>query len=520
MKKYAIFAVAVYLVLLCACLKQPVQELLTLPEQSAQERQDAAAVRFASQQVLRYYLKNHTALSGNLPAFCEATENGTPEKFQAGAEILKNGREQFSAYLFAHLDRLPEEAFADDAAWMLSDTPRGNLLLEGPEVKLVYNAEEDDVHPPRKAEVDKDTLATLKVRYEQACVAPGFDRDSFEGKAFLGYLQEEPDSFQDDGVSVFEDTAWLIRYGDDDIAQLCFLRENPFCGLSVCALAATPDGYVSRKAYACLDSGWFLDASGEDELTARLVMTGCKETEAAQIAHWLWEQSAQFMPSTEAYFAERPGMWEMLADVKNAVWLTEETPEGGKRILFFIPGDDRYQRVDPDASTIVVRQIFITADGNIQQSPGSVLQTEVNKNPINRESAVRLHHDAQLSLFQSVWDVNPDVWQGFDVAAPCEDSDEIVYSSSWRSYSNGDLMICIPHEQDVGLQHIHLLTDRSNWFGMCPGMTMEQFWKTLDLAGVSHTKYPEQSKCLCSGFTLHYQQKDDILTELWLSGHA
>lgn len=285
--------------------------------------------------------------------------------------------------------------------------------------------------------------------------------------------------------------------------------------MSVCSLrfdAASSEAFLSDST--CLDEGWFLDASEETDLTARLMMTGCKEAEAAQIAHWLWDQSAQFMPSTEAYIAERPGMWDILADAKNAVWLKEELEDGGWRLMFLIPGDDRYQRVEPGASTIVVRQLFVTADGQIQQTPGGVLQTALVDTRVDRSLRV-----GDFSLLKPVWELSPDLWQGFDVVAPCEDSDEIVYPSSWRSYSDGDFMICIPHEQDFGLMHIHLLTDQNNWFGMYPGMTMEQFWKTLDLAGISHIKYPERSKCLCDGFTLHYQQEDDILTELWFGGH-
>ncbi len=224
MKKQALIILASSLLILCACQKQPAQ---TPPEQTPTQIELPAApaqdARPQTRTEMVDYLQSHTTLGGSLPAFCKAAKDGAAEKFQKGTARLAQAKTRFPVYLFEAMDSLPEEAFAGDAIWTLSDTPRGNLLLEGPEVCLVYNADEDDVHPPRKAEVDKDTLATLQTRYGQASFTPGFDRDGIATAAFLAYLKGNPAVFQDDGVSVFEDTAWLICCGDDGA------RSSAFC---------------------------------------------------------------------------------------------------------------------------------------------------------------------------------------------------------------------------------------------------------------------------------------------------
>lgn len=371
MKKLCLILLAILPLALCACQKQPEQQQPAQAEQTTQETQETAAARFATQQEVGYYLEDHAALDGNLPAFCEATENGVAEKFKTGAEILKTGRERFAEYLFARLDRLPEDAFADDAVWTCSDTPRGNLLLEGPEVRLIYNAGEDEVHPPRKAEVDEDLLATLKTRYEQAGAVPDIDQDGPQVQALTGYLRENPEIFCDDGVSVFEDTAWMLRQAESDAVLLSFLWESPFCGLACGSLLATEDGYVKVLPQECLDEGWFLNEAEDDYLLKRFAAVNCDKQTAERMAQWLQQQVES--ADTEPFLENFPCLRSVLADAKKAVWLTEQTADG-TRMLFLSPDDRTYRDQQDDASTLTVWQLY-DVDGEILQGMPGVLWT-------------------------------------------------------------------------------------------------------------------------------------------------
>lgn len=504
MKKLCLILCTALLLALCACSRESVQKL---PTQVEQERSIA---RFTSQQELRYYLEDHAALAGNLPAFCEATKNGVPEKLQAGAEILEKGREQFAAYLFVRLEHMPEDAFADDAAWTLSDTSRGNLLLDGEGVHLLYCAETDEVRAPKESgEMASETLDT---RIVQASAAPGIDRDGPQVQALTGYLRENPEVFCDDGISVFEDTAWMLRQGENGAVLLSFLRESPFCGLSCCSLSATRDGQVRELPQQCLDEGWFLDEAEDDYLLKRFSIAGCDEQTTAQMAAFLQEQSRQFVQPAEEFPI---GVWDILEDAKKAVWLYEADEAEG-RLLFLLPENDRYRSIDPDASTIVLRQLFLQPGGEICQTPGGVLWTQaIDENAdFAEEYAVE-----GFSLFQLVEHISPDRWEEFDRVEPCAQAEKTMLTESWRSYSNGRIMICIPDELNYGVCHIHLLTNDVFYRNLCLGLTEEQFWRQVDLSGISHTKYPERQRCLLTGANLCYELTDGLVSALWLAAH-
>lgn len=519
MKKLCLILCTALLLALCACSRESVQKL---PTQVEQERSIA---RFTSQQELRYYLEDHAALAGNLPAFCEATKNGVPEKLQAGAEILEKGREQFAAYLFVRLEHMPEDAFADDAAWTLSDTPRGNLLLQGPEVRLIYNAEEDEVHPPRRAEVDEDNLATLKIRYEQASVPPGFDWDSAATAAFLAYLKGNPTVFQDDGVSVFEDTAWLIRYSDinNQIPQLCFLRENTFCGLSKCSLLfADSENELYIQEATCLDEGWFLDEDTEDYLQRRIQIAAGKyfhEEQAGTVLSYLDEASARFVPRTRW---DSPTEWDIAEDAKSAVWLTQWLKDGSWRFLLLLPFDTRYDTMDPDAAAIPVRQFCLTMEGEVWGNPGCALQREVMQSSLDTNSIVYNSAGKKLSLYCPLWSLSPDVWMGFHETTLCAQrtqADLDTFGDSWRTYTDGRIEVCVADET-MPISHIHLLTEPEesgpswNWYSMSTGETEQRFLQTLDISGVRRQTFLDERRLQCAAFGVTWTVVDDIVTQI------
>lgn len=396
---------ALCLLALCAC-QQPAQEQPTPATQNAPAEQPAtAAAYFQSQQELRNYLEDHAALSGNLPAFCEAVKDGVPEKLEAGAVVLEAGKDRLAAYLFERLDRFSEDAFADDAIWTLSDTPRGNLLLEGEEIRLVYNADEDAVHPPRKAEISEDTSATLYTRYEQASFAPDVDPDSPQVQALTGYLRENPEIFSDDGISVLEDAAWMLQQRENDTVLLLLLRENPFCGLFCCTLSATKDGQVKALPQQCLDAGWFLDEMEDGYLLKRFSIIGCDEQTAERMAQWMQQQAETSL--ADSNMENWPCFRSVLSDARKAVWLMEQTTDG-TRLLFLSPYDRTYRERNDGAPTLTAQQLY-DVDGEIRQGmPGALWTTCRDVIHVRPEATI-----GDFSVHQMLTDIPFDATYGF-----------------------------------------------------------------------------------------------------------
>lgn len=413
--------------ILSVCAGEPVQE--DTPEENR---------TLLSQQELSDYLDGHITLGGSLPALCEATENEVPEKLQCGAEILKKGKARFAAELFARLEQLPEDAFAGDAVWTLSDTPRGNLRLECDNLCLIYDAETGEVHEPQETGVSDALLDTLQTRFAQASAAPGIARDGAQVQALTGYLRENPEVFCDDGVSVLEDTAWLLRQAEDGTVLLSFLRESPFCGLSCCSLSATEDGFVMALPQQCLDEGWFLNENEEDYLLRRFALIGCEEQTAERMTQWLAEQAknAAACAAAEPFLENAPCLRSVLVDAKKALWLTEQTADG-TRVLFLSPGDRTYRNQQDDASTLTVQQIY-DIDGKIQQGmPGVLWMNCRNVTPSVSEMTV-----GDFWVHQMLSDILFDATRGFYLL----ENEPWVTDSvgvGWARFSNGKLELWV-----------------------------------------------------------------------------
>lgn len=380
------------------------------------------------------------------------------------------------------------------------------------------------MHPPRKAEVDEDLLATLKTRYEQASAAPGFDRDCAATAAFLAYLKGNPAVFQDDGVSVFEDTAWLVRYGENDSKiRLCLLRESPFCGLSECSLLfADEENELYIQEATCLDEGWFLDEDAEDYLQRRIQIAAGKyfhEEQADAVLSYLEESSARFVPRTRW---NSPTEWDIAEDAKNAVWLTQWLEDGSWRFLLLLPFDTRYDAIDSTAATIPVRQFCLTMEGEVWGNPACALQREVIQSSLDANSIVYNSAGKQLSLYCPLWSLSPDVWLGFHETTPCTQrtqADLDTFGDSWRTYTDGRIEVCVADET-MPISHIHLLTEPEepgaswSWYSMSTGKTEQRFLQTLDISGVRRQTFLDERRLQCAAFGVTWTVVDDIVTQI------
>lgn len=478
MKRFFICMMALALCVLLGCQKeQSAQESSVLPETQAE---------------LVQFWNDHVVLGGNLPDFCAAVRDNTEERFRCGVLLLDQAQERFQAYLWEERMHLPEEAFGASASWLLSDTPRGNLRLEGPQIVLLYCPEEDVVRIPRSVTSVEKLHSQVEIRFSQASTPPDFDPLGSEAAAFSVYLEKHPDIWQDDGKTVLDDAAWIVRRNADGNAMLCFLRVNPFCGVSQSTLLCQDDGTVVPGSVTALDEGWFLSENCADYFEMRLKAVGCADETARLFQAWLTE-------SEHAEFA---------AKAVDGCWLMEEIEPRRLRLRILQPGKQSDPQNVPEEAGILVEQLWSLNDIVYHGVTGALPEAARTITSANAYRTVN-----GFSLACPAMEVPLDQWNGFYQLTPnsetCADCD---------SYTNGVLTICCAREAYTGIiQHIHILTDDANYQGVTLGDSVEQFWAVFqDTEAGPWNRYPERQTCVGSGFSVEYKEENGILTALWL----